>query len=115
LEPPQPAATLASRTTAPSSKVSFSRMGARLTREPEPTAAQLTGSQSAGRGRTPAAPDRLRYAGPRIPRRPFQVLHLRLPALLRGAGITPRRSVSCFCRSRSVVPWLGGDFVAEFI
>jgi len=43
------------------------------------------------------------------------VLHLRLLALLRRAGMTPRRSVSSFCLSPSVVPWLGGDFVAEFI
>ena len=59
--------------------------------------------------------DRSRHHGvasPRIPRRHFQVLHLRLVPLLRRTGITPRRCVSCFCRSE--VP-LTGDSVAEFI
>src|SRR5919201_2638381 len=61
--------------------------------------------------------DRTRHRGvasPRIPRRFFHVLHLRLPALLRRTGITPRRCVSSFCLN-SAVSWLGGDSVPEII
>ena len=60
--------------------------------------------------------DRSRHqevASPRIPRRRFQVLHLRLVPVLRRAGRTPRRCVSSFCLRTCAVRW--GDSVAGFI
>ena len=79
----------------------------------EATPGLLLPQTSARTGDPRAARHHQAVAFPRILRRHFQVLQLRLCPLLRRTGVMQRRSVSSFCLRSCALPW--GDSVAELI